>query len=199
MSVRLGRRRRIPGVDHWDGIRLSKRTTGMDGYLLASRTLAVVGGRPVRHGHAAQRHHDGQHHRPGLRGRHEVRAVLLRPADRHDHPVGDGRAVLLAREGLHRVRVPGASLRPEDAHAHRVSLPALPRVVLQRRHRRALADPVHRPRLESDDDGAGDWSADRHLHHGRRRAGRDLDRRQTDGHHRRRHSRGRGGADSWPA
>ena len=52
---------------------------------------------------------------------------------------------------------------------------------------------LRRPRCRPDDDGAADWRADGDLHHVRRRAGGDLDRRQADGAHRRRPGRrGRG-------
>ena len=42
-------------------------------------------------------------------------------------------------------------------------------------------DPLDRPRLEPDAHRARDRAADRRLHDVRRRAGRDLDRRQADG------------------
>ena len=94
----------------------------------------------------------------------------------------DGRAVLLPRRRLHRLRVPRAALRREDAHAHEPAVPALARPVVRRR------SSPRRPSILSIVLG---WNltltvlaigaADGALHDGRRRAGRDLDRRQADG------------------
>ncbi len=159
----------------------------------------MVGRRPVRDGDAVERDHAGRHHRPGLPRRHEVRAVLLRAADRHADPVGDGRAVFLSRWRLHRVRVPRTPLRREDPHAHERAVSPLARPAVRRHHRRARRHPLHHPGVEPDAHRAGHRPAHRLVHGGRRRAGRDVDRRQADGRDRRRRSGGRRHAHRRPA
>ena len=121
----------------------------------------------------------GQGYRDGLRF-----VQFYRPAGRDADSLGDGRAVLLSRAGLHRLRVPGTAVRREDAHAHERAVPALARALLRRHHRRSRGHPVDCPAVEPDTDRARDRAADRRLHDVRRRAGRHVDRRETDGGHR---------------
>ena len=150
-----------------------------------------MGGRPVGDGDAAERHHARRRHRPGLRRRHALRAVLLRTADRDDHPLADAGAVLLPGPRLHRLRVPREALRHQDADAREPAVPALARPVVRRHHRGAGRHSLDRARLEHHADDPGDRSADGALHDRRRRPGGHLDRRQADGRHHRRRARGR--------
>ena len=71
----------------WDGIRRTEGSDKVEGLSAREPQPAVVGRRPVGDGDAAERDHAGRDDRPGLRRRHAVRAVLLRAADRDDHPV----------------------------------------------------------------------------------------------------------------
>ena len=71
----------------------------------------LADGRPVGHGDAGQRDHLPVDARPGLRGRHALRAVLLRPAAGDGGAVGRVRAALLPAARPHRLRVPGEALR----------------------------------------------------------------------------------------
>ncbi len=142
---------------------------------------ALVGGRAVGHGHPAERDHARRDDRTGLYGRPAVRPVLFRPPARDDHPVADGRSVLLPGGRLHCVRVPGTALRPEDADAHQPAVSAVARHGLRRRGRRAGGCALGRSRVERDAHGAADCGARRRLHDLRRRAGGDVDRRQGDG------------------
>ena len=151
----------------------------------------MVGRRPLGDGDAAERDHAGRGDRPGLRRRHALRAVLLRAADRDDHPQRDARAVLLPRPRLHRLRVSRAPLRSEDTDPGERAVPLLARVVVRRDHCRARRDSLDHPRLEPDADHPRHRPAHGDLHDGRRRPGGDLDRRQADGGHRRRPARGR--------
>ena len=182
---------RLPRVDGL-GRRPPHRRLGQGRRLSAREPQpAVVGRRPLGDGDAVERDHAGRGDRPGLRRRHALRAVLLRAADRDDHPQRDARAVLLPRPRLHRLRVPRAPLRSEDADAGERAVPLLARAVVRRDHRRARGDSLDRPRLEPDADHPRHRPADGDLHDGRRRPGGDLDRRQADGGHRRRPARGR--------
>src|SRR5262245_54657924 len=104
----------------YDGLRRSKGTDKVDGYLLANRSLpwwAVVGRGAVRYGDADERRHDGRDNRPGICDRPAVRADVLRPAARDDHLVRHGRAVLQPRARVHGIRVSGATLRRSHALA----------------------------------------------------------------------------------
>ena len=123
----------------WDGLRRIEGTEQGRRLLPRQPEPAVVGRRPVGDGDADERHHARRHDRPGVRRRPALRAVLLRAADRDGHPVGDRRAVLLPRARLHRVRVPRAALRREDADADEPAVPAVARHVVRRDHRGAGA------------------------------------------------------------
>src|ERR1017187_6825857 len=92
------------------GLRVAKRANELDGYFRANRSAAVVGCGPVGDGDASERDHARRHDRPGLRRRHPLRPVLLRAADRDDHPLGHARAVLLPVGRLHRVRISRAAI-----------------------------------------------------------------------------------------
>ena len=102
------------------------------------------------------------------------------------HPVGDAGAVLLPVGRLHGVRVPRAALRREDAHAREPAVPLRPEHVDRRDHLGARGDPVDHLSLEPDADDPRDRRTDDPLHDARRRPGGHLDRRQADGHRRRR-------------
>ena len=84
---------------------------------LPARRQRRCAGRPSasHHGHAGQRHHVPLDAGPGLRGRHALRAVLLRAAARDGRHQRGVRADLLPAQGLHRLRVPRAPLRRADA------------------------------------------------------------------------------------
>ena len=115
------------------GLYRSRGSNTVDRYLLAGKTHAVVRHGALHHGHAGQRHHLHLHHRPILRGRHALRAVLFRPAHRHGDHLRHRGADLPSRQSLHRVRIPGEALRRQDARAgqHHFPLPARP---LRRAH-----------------------------------------------------------------
>ena len=66
----------------WDGVKRTTLERTTESYFLASRSLPVVGGRPLGDGDAVERHHAGRHHRPGLQRRPALHPVLHRPADR---------------------------------------------------------------------------------------------------------------------
>ena len=51
----------------WGGLKHTKATDEIEGYFLAKRSPALVGGRTVRHGHAAVGHHAVGHDGPGIR------------------------------------------------------------------------------------------------------------------------------------
>ena len=70
--------------------------------------------------------------------------------------------------------------------ADQLAVPAVARPVVRRGAVGAGGRPVGDLRLEPAADGAGDRRAGGRLHDGRRRAGRDLDRREADGGDRRR-------------
>ena len=111
-----------------DGLRRSKGTDKVDGYFLANRSLPwwAVGLSVMATQMSAVTHR--RHHRPGLRDRPALRAVLLRPAAGDGHPVADRRAVLHARARLHRLRVSRAALRrPQTRIAGQLPVPDGPR------------------------------------------------------------------------
>ena len=171
----------------------------MEGYLLANRSLPWWAVGPVGDGHAVERDHARRHDRAGLRRRHALHPVLLRSAAGDGRAVGHPGAVLLSRRRLHRLRIPRAPLRREDAHAGQPALPLRTEHVDRRHHLGARRHPVDHLPLEPDVDDPGDRRSDDHLHDARRRAGGDLDRRQADGDRRRRTGvRGRG-VDPRPA
>ena len=70
----------------WDGVKRTARAHHRE-LLPRQPQPAVVGGRAVGDGDAAQRHHARRHDRPGLHRRHALHPVLFRPAARDDHPV----------------------------------------------------------------------------------------------------------------
>ena len=183
----------------WDGIRLSRGTHEIEGYFLANRSLPWWAVGPVGDGHADERHHARRHHGAGLCRRHPVRAVLLRPAAGDGDSLADGGAVLSSRARVHGVRVPRAAVRRRHPVAHELPVPDLARHVVRRHHRGACRHSVGRPRLEPDADDSRHRRPHRVLHDEGRRAGRDVDRRQTDGGHRLRPGIGGRGARLEPA
>ena len=178
-----------------DGIRRSRGTHEIEGYFLANRSLPWWAVGPVGDGDAAQRHHAGRHDRPGLRRRHALRAVLLRPADRDDHPLADGRAVLLTARGS----TPPTSTSSTGSTRRRARsrascswssrglscgvIIAAPAVILSIVLGWNLTLTVLAIGVPTTV-----------LHDVRRRAGRDVDRRQADGDHRLRRAGGGGRA-----
>ena len=174
----------------WDGLRLTKKVERARRLLSRQPQHPVVGGRVVGDGDAAVGHHDDRHHRAGLRRRHALHPVLLRAADRDDHPVGHARAVLSQRARVHRLRVSRTPLRRQDAVVHGVAVPDLARHGVRRGHlgagRGALGDHGRQRHHHLPADGR----ADRDLHDVRRRPGGDVDRRQADVSDRLRPARG---------
>ena len=175
-------RRSAPIEGHRQGRRLFSRQP----------VAAVVGGRPVRDGHADERHHAGRHDRPGamLTGLRFVQFYFGLPLA----------MIILSvtvvpffhrAQGLHGLRVSRAAVRRADALADELSVSHGPRVLAGRHARRAGGGHVGDSRLEHAGHRAGDLRADGRLHQLRRRAGGGLDRRQADVHHRRRHGGGR--------
>ena len=142
---------------------------------------SLVAGRLVGDGDAAVGHHHDRHHRTGLRERHALPAVLLRPADRDDHPFAHAGAVLSQGEHLHRLPVPREAIRSEDAHVHVASLPVLSKPVVQRRHLGSGRGHVGDPRAQPHADMPAHRRADDDLHDVWRGAGRRLHRREADG------------------
>ena len=183
----------------WDGMRRSSRTDEVEGYFLANRSLPwwAVGLSVMATqlsaitlvGTTGQGYADGMRFMQFYFGLPIAMIILSVTA----------RAVLLSREGLHRVRVSRAALRREDAHAGELPVPVLARAVVRRHRRRAGRDPVDHPRLEPDADHSRHRDADGHLHDGRRRPGGYVDRRQADGRDRRGPFRRRRGAGHRPA
>ena len=108
---------------------------------------AVVGRRPVGDGDAAERHHARRHDGTGIQRRSSVRAVLLRAADRDDHPVRHARAVFLSRARLHGVRISRAPIRSENADVHERAVPGVARHVVRRDRGRAGRGAVGRSRV----------------------------------------------------
>ena len=184
------------------GRRQAHQARKHDRVLLPRESIdAVVGGRPVGDGDAVERHHAGRHHGAGVQRRPAVRPVLLRTADRDDHPLRDARAVFLSRARLHGVRVPRAPIRSENAHLHERVVPGISRHVVRRDRGRAGGGPVSGSGLERHDDDAPHPGARRHLHDARGSAGGHLDRREDDGTHcvraHHRHGVPREGAAEW--
>ena len=182
-SRRLGDRRRVHRLAGL-GRRQADAPRAHDRVVLPRQPQpALVGRRPVGDGDAAQRHHAGRHDRPGVQRRPALHPVLLRAAARDDHPVGDassrssiGRASITAYEYLER------RFDPEDAHADEPpvsacraamacgAIVAAPAVVLSV----ILGWDVTSTTLAICVPGG-------HLHDARRRAGRDVDRREGHG------------------
>ncbi len=146
---------------------------------------SMVGGGPVGDGDATERHHHDWHDGAGLHGRDAIHPVLLRPAAGDGNPFGDAGPVFLQLRRLHRLRVSREALRCKDAESHERAVPALARHVVRRGCRRARRGPVADPRSWRHDDVAADHDAGGSLHDVRRRAGRDVDRRQDHGPDRR--------------
>ncbi len=152
---------------------------------------ALAHHRPVGHGHAGERHHLPLRPRPGLRGRDALRAVLLRTAARDGDHQRHLRPHLLPAERLHRLRVPGVALRPEDAPARRVPLPHPARAGLGHHPLRARHHPLGHPRLAARADHPGHGRARHPLHGDGWLQGGQPDPEAADGGDAGRHGRGR--------
>ncbi|CAA9298937.1 MAG: Sodium/solute symporter, partial [uncultured Gemmatimonadaceae bacterium] len=131
----LGDRRRLPRV------RRGRRAAPIARHAAPRRVPArqpqpaVVGGGALGDGDAALGRDDDRHHGAGGHRRAAVRAVLLRPPARDGAARRHARAVPAPRRGVHRVRVPRAPLRRQDAVAHRAALPRVARHVVRDDHR----------------------------------------------------------------
>ena len=146
---------------------------------------SVVGGGHFCDGHAAQRHHDDRHDRPGLQRRPPLHPVLFRPAAGDDRVVGYARAVFLQLRCVYGIRVSGAPVRRQDAQLHEPALSDLARYVMRCRGVGAGRGPLARTGMGPDRNRTRDHNAGRDLHDVRRRPGGHLDRRQDHGAHRR--------------
>ena len=184
----------------WDGLRMTKHSGELEGYFLASRSLPwwAVGLSVMATQLSAitMIGTTGQ----GYAERHGAAAVLLRAADRDDHPVGDAGAVLPQRARLHRLRVPREALRLEDAHAS-------PRLLFLLSRGMATGAVISAPAvvlsvmmgISVTTTCLLIGAADGRLHDVRRRAGGDLDRREADVPHRLRPAGSGDRADAGPA
>ena len=175
-----------------DGLRRSKGTDKVEGYFLANRSLPwwAVGLSVMATQMSAVTlvGTTGQ----ALRDRPALHPVLLRPAARDDHPVGDRRAVLHRAGSTPRTSISSAASTCATrslasflfligrALSLGVTL-AAPAVVMSAILGWTLPVTV-----------LVDLRADDRLHDDRRRAGGGLDRRQADVHRRRRHVGGGG-------
>ena len=108
----------------WDGVRRTEDSDEVEGYFLANRSLPwwAVGLSVMATqlsaitlvGATGQGYADGMRFVQFYFGLPIAMIILSR----------DARAVLLPRARLHRLRVPRAPLRPEDAHAGERAVPA---------------------------------------------------------------------------
>ena len=170
-----------------DGLRRTERHRQGRRLLPRQPHAAVVGGRPVGDGDAAERRHDGRHDRPGLRRRLRflqfyfglpLAMVILSLTV---VPFFTRASVYTAYEYLER----RFDVRTRSLTSF---LFLLGRALVARRDARGAGGrDVGDPRLDAAGHGACDRRADDRLHDVRRRAGGGLDRRQADVHRRRRH------------
>ena len=157
---RPGRHHRLIGVY---GAWKTRGAQDMDTYFRGDYTLRWPH-RPQHHGDAGERHHLSVDARSGLRGRHALRPVLLRPAARDDRDQRRLRADLLPPQGLHRVRVPRAPLRRPRALPGRGPLPRAARPGGRHHDLRAGDHLEHDPRLAAQPDQPGDGARGHRLH-----------------------------------
>ena len=145
----------------------------------------MAGGRALGDGDPGERHHVPLNPRPGLCRRPALRAVLLRPAARHDRDLRDRDPHLPAAARVHRLRVPGAALRRQDAHARSGPLPGAARPRGRAHPLRAGARALCDPRLGRALDLRAARRARRGLHRQRRQqGGRPHPRAAVPDHHR---------------
>ena len=166
----------------YDGLKRTKDSHEIEGYFLAKRSIpwwaAGISVMATQLSAITMIGTTGQ----GIQRRPAVHPVLLRAAGRDDHPLGHARAVLLPLGRLHGLRVSssGGSTRRRGAFTSLLFLVSrgmscgavvsAPAVVLSL----VLGPGSHR-------DLAAHHAARRRLHDVRRRAGRDLDRREDHG------------------
>ena len=99
---------------------------------------AVVRHGPFHHGDPGQRHHFHFHHRPSLRRRHALRAVLFRPAHRDGDPLARPPCPFsIAPKSTPRTNIWNSASTPRRAPDRHYHLPDRPRP--GRRHRAGCA------------------------------------------------------------
>ena len=143
-----------------------------------------MGRRVVSYGDPNERYHAGWYHWAGLCRWNAFRPVLLRSSGCDDHTVGHAGAIFLPCQGVHCVRVSGASLRREDAAIGWFPVSSLARTGCWCDHFGPRCCVGDRARMELGTDGGSDRCADHALHDVRWCPGRDLGRCQANGGHR---------------
>ena len=127
---------------------------------------------------------------PGLRGRHALRAVLLRAAAGYDRHQRGLRAHLLPSRGHDRLRISRAPLRRPRPLSRRRPLPDPARARRRYHDLCAVDHPEHGTRLAAQCHQPRDGSARHRLHGVRRHAGGQPDAEAADDRHAGRHGAG---------
>ncbi len=165
------------------GLYRSRGSNTVDRYLLAGQIHAVVRHGALHHGHPGQRHHLHLHHRPILRGRHALRAVLFRTAARHGGDLRHRGADFPPHQGLHRVRIPGEALRRQDPRPGQHHFPLPARAFRGADDLRAGAGALGDPGMAGAHHHLADGRGRGHLHGARRHQGGHLVGRAADVRH----------------